>query len=292
MIPSPDFDHPPIGMFDSGVGGLTVARALIDVMPDEHLVYVGDTARGPYGSRRLDEVRDIAFEIAGGLVELGVKLIVVACNTATAAALDELRRQFLVPIIGVIDPGLRAALAVAHGRRGRSVPHIGMIGTAGTVESGAYDGALSRLHPGAELISASCPRFVEFVERGVVDGAEIRALADQYLKPLRYVELDALVLGCTHYPLLARVVSDAVGRDVTLISSADETAFEVADICDRTGTRRWRSDTSPPARHVFVCTGDAISFRGLGLRFLGPEVRSVQHAPPATRAGATTRIGR
>lgn len=264
-------DDRPIGMFDSGVGGLTVARAVIDVLPGEDLLYLGDTARGPFGSRELAEVREFALEIVDWLVRQGVKLVVVACNTAAAAALAEAQATFAVPILGVVEPGLRAGLRATSRRR------LGMIGTAATVGSGAYEDALGRMRADAVLESVACPRFVEFVERGETSGPEVAAVAEEYLAPLRLAAVDTLILGCTHYPLLARVISDTVGRDVTLISSADETAFEVADIMSLTGTRRRRDATSAPGRHRFVCTGDTETFQRLGERFLGPEVATVEH---------------
>ena len=269
----------PIGMFDSGVGGLTVARSLIDLLPAENLLYLGDTARGPYGPRLPAEVRAYALEITDWLVDQGVKLVVVACNTAAAAALEAARERFPVPIIGVVEPGVRAALAVTTSRR------IGVIGTPGTIDSGAYERALAALQsPGRRLqiasprwldtalVSLACPRFVEFVERGVTSGPEVAAHVAETLAPLRVSGIDALVLGCTHYPLLARTISDAAGRDVTLISSADETAFEVLDILERTGMRRM----SGTGTHRFVVTGDTEQFRRLGERFLGPEVAAVE----------------
>lgn len=283
LADGPVFDAAPIGMFDSGVGGLTVARALIDVLPDEHLIYVGDDARGPYGPRDLSEVHSIAFEITEWLISAGSKLIVVACNTAAAAALTDLQRAFDVPIIGVIEPGVRAALKVAIGNK------IGLAATSGTVKSGAYDAVLGRLHPGAELVSVSCPRFVEFVERGETQGPEIAKLAETYLAPVRESAVESLVLGCTHYPLLARVISDAVGRDVTLISSADETAFEVLDIGTRTGTLRYPmaedAVSGGPALRCFLSTGDPGVFADLGRRFLGPEVTSVRRVDLGTEPG-------
>ena len=248
-------------MFDSGVGGLTVTRAVIDVCPAEDVLYLGDTARGPYGPRPLDEVRDYVFEITDWLVREGVKLVVIACNTGAAAALADARRRFRVPIVGVVEPGLRAALAATQRRR------IGMIGTTGTVESGAYRSTLAHLRPDAELVEVACPRFVEFVERGETHGPEVEAVAAGYLAPLKAAGIDTLVLGCTHYPLLARVISDAVGRDVTLISSADETAFDVADILDRTGTGRLGAG---PGSHRFACTGDPAPFPRPRRAFPGP----------------------
>jgi len=262
-------DERPIGVFDSGVGGLTVVRSLIDLLPRENLIYFGDTGRGPYGGRSLEEVRCFSIQIVQWLVDQGVKLVVIACNTASAAALQEARARFRVPIIGVVEPGVRAALKTS--RQGR----VGMIGTAGTVASGAYEDAMRAMRGRegkGDLISVACPRFVEFVEKGEVWGAEISRLASMYLMPLREACVDTLILGCTHYPLLARVISDAVGRHVTLLSSADETAFEVTDILVRTGKDRrglglgW---------HRFVCTSDTERFRLLGVQFLGPEVREV-----------------
>lgn len=272
MAVTTDFDAAPIGMFDSGVGGLTVARALIDVLPGENILYVGDTLRGPFGPRDLDDVDSIAFEICDWLVRAGSKLIVVACNTAASAALEALQAAYDVPIIGVIEPGVRAALRAT--RRNR----IGVAATVGTVQAGAYDRVVARLGRDVELVSVACPGLVEFVERGDTSGPEVLAHTERLLAPLRSAHIDTLILGCTHYPLLARVISDAVGRDVTLISSADETAFEALDICTRTGMTRNPSSagaSATNARHVWTATADASGFRRLGRRFLGPEVDSV-----------------
>ena len=260
-------DDRPIGMFDSGVGGLTVARALIDLLPYENLVYVGDTARGPFGPLPLETVRRYAFEIIHDLTARDVKLVVVACNTATAAALAPARAQFRVPLVGVIEPGVRAAIRAT--RNGR----IGVVGTVGTVASGAYDAAAEATRSGVQLFSTACPRFVEFVESGQLDGSEVRAAAAGYLEPLRAAGVDTLVLGCTHYPLLARVIADAIGRDVVLISSADETAFEVHHLLEGTGQLRTSGD---PAFRCFVSSGDPEVFARLGARFLGPEVERVE----------------
>ncbi|MGH9215592.1 MAG: glutamate racemase, partial [Acidimicrobiales bacterium] len=216
-------DDRPIGMFDSGFGGLTVARAVIDLLPAERLVYVGDTGRYPYGPRPLGEVRGFALEIARHLVDdHGVKLLVVACNTAAAAApLAELERTFGIPVVGVIEPGLRSVALVTQSGR------IGVIGTVGAIASGAYQRTVARLAPGLELTCAACPGFVEFVERGETASDQVHVLAERLLAPLREAKVDALLLGCTHYPFLARTISDVMGRDVVLVSSADETAFEV-----------------------------------------------------------------
>lgn len=261
-------DDRPIGIFDSGVGGMTVARAVIDLMPNENLIYLGDTARGPFGPLPLDDVREYAFEIIDFLKGEGVKLIVVACNTAASAALDEARAHYVgLPLMGVVEPGIHDALKAT--RTGR----IGLIGTVGTISSGAYQAALEATRKPACLFPAACPRFVEFVEMGETEGPEIEALAREYLEPILEEEIDTLILGCTHYPLLARALKNVVGDKVTLVDSADPTAFEVADLLAATGQLRI---TRRPARRRFISSGPASTFRKLGARFLGPEVVSVE----------------
>lgn len=261
-------------MFDSGFGGLTVARALIDLLPGEDLVYVGDTARYPYGSKPLDDVRAYAAEIATSLVEdFDVKAIVVACNTATAAGLDELRAALDVPVIDVIDPGARALVeATASGR-------AGVIATVGTIGSGAYatavDAAAAAAGRDVDLTAAACPGFVEFVERGQVSGDEVTVLAERLLAPICAADVDALLLGCTHYPYLARVISDVVGADVTLVSSADETAF---DARRRLGDLGVLGDSSRHGVHRFLSSGDVATFERLGARLL-PELRRAERWP-------------
>jgi glutamate racemase len=260
-------DDRPIGMFDSGFGGLTVARALIDLLPGEDLVYVGDTGRYPYGPRPLEEVRAFARQITAYLVEEhGVKMVVVACNTASAAALEELQSDFDVPVVGVIEPGVRAALQAT--RNGR----IGVIGTVGTIRSGSYQRTVARLHPGVSLTCAACPGFVEFVERGETASDQVLVLAERLLAPVRRAGVDTLLLGCTHYPFLARTISDVMGRDVVLVSSADETAFEVRAILERTGL----AGGGARGRHRFISSGDVAWFRKLGARLLGPELDTVE----------------
>ncbi len=257
-------DDRPIGMFDSGFGGLTVARAVIDLLPGEDLVYVGDTGRYPYGPRPLDEVRTFARQITEALVSRhDVKLVVVACNTASAAALDELRFEFDVPIVGVIAPGARAAVTAT--RNGR----VGVIGTVGTIASGAYQREVAELRAGVELTCAACPGFVEFVERGDTASEQVHVLAERLLDPVRRAGVDTLLLGCTHYPFLARTIGDVMGRDVVLVSSADETAFEVLAILRETGLGR---RVAGKGVHRFVSSGDVEVFRALGSRLLGPEL--------------------
>ena len=261
-------DDRPIGMFDSGFGGLTVARAVIDLLPEEDLVYVGDTGRYPYGPRPLDEVRDFARQIALRLVnEDDVKMIVVACNTAGAAALDLLRFELDVPVVGVIEPGMRAAVRVSRNRR------VGVIGTVGTIRSGAYPRALSEFRGAVSLTCAACPGFVEFVERGDTASEQVHVLAERLLAPVREAQVDTLLLGCTHYPFLARTIGDVMGRDVVLVSSADETAFDVRAILHSTGLGRRGPGKGA---HRFVSSGDLDWFAEMGRRLLGPELGEVQ----------------
>jgi glutamate racemase len=264
-------DDRPIGMFDSGFGGLTVARALIDLLPGEDLVYFGDTGRYPYGPRDLDEVRDFARQITSVLVDdCGVKLVVVACNTAAAAALELLQFEFDVPVVGVINPGVRAAIAVTSNRR------IGVIGTVGTIGSGAYQRAVRAHRAAVELTQAACPGFVEFVEKGEFESEQVRVLAERLLEPVRRADVDTLLLGCTHYPFLARTIGEVMGREVVLVSSADETAFEVANLLEETGLVR-RSEGK--GSHRWISSGDVGWFRDLGRRLLGPEVADVEAHP-------------
>jgi glutamate racemase len=264
-------DDRPIGMFDSGFGGLTVARALIDLLPGEDLVYFGDTGRYPYGPRDLDEVRDFARQITSVLVDdCGVKLVVVACNTAAAAALELLQFEFDVPVVGVINPGVRAAIAVTSNRR------IGVIGTVGTIGSGAYQRAVRAHRAAVELTQAACPGFVEFVEKGEFESEQVRVLAERLLEPVRRADVDTLLLGCTHYPFLARTIGEVMGREVVLVSSADETAFEVANLLEETGLVR---RTEGKGSHRWISSGDVGWFRDLGRRLLGPEVADVEAHP-------------
>lgn len=261
-------DPRPIGVFDSGVGGLTVARALLDTLPNESLIYLGDTARGPYGPRGGDEVRRYSMENTRMLVEAGVKLVVVACNSASAAGLDEVRERFPdVPIIEVIDPAVRAAVAATRNRR------VGIIGTSLTISSGAYDKAVASTYENVEVFSAPCPRFVEFVERGETTGEEIIEVARGYLAPLLAQDVDTIVLGCTHYPLLRSVLQFVCGRDVVLIESDREAAIDVFSTLTRRDMHRPRGE--PPA-HRFLSSGDAEPFQRLGRRFLGPEIEKVE----------------
>ncbi|PZS19183.1 MAG: glutamate racemase [Acidimicrobiales bacterium] len=261
-------DDRPIGVFDSGFGGLTVVRALIDLLPAEELVYLGDTGRYPYGPRPLEEVRAFSRQIARRLAEVhDVKMVVVACNNASAAALDLLRFELDVPVLGVIDPGLRAAVRVTANSR------VGVIATEGTIASGAYQRAVLALRVPVELCCAACPGLVELVEQGETDSEAARDLVERLLAPLREAGVDTLLLGCTHYPFLARTIGAVMGREVVLVSSAEETAFEVRSILDETGLgRRSRAKGS----HRFISSGDIAWFEDMGTRLLGLELGQVE----------------
>jgi glutamate racemase len=256
----------PIGVFDSGVGGLTVARALLDQLPGEPLLYVGDTAHGPYGPLPIAEVRRHALTAMDGLVEAGVKALVIACNSASSACLRDARERYDLPVVEVVLPAVRRAVAAT--RSGR----VGLLATQVTVASRAYDDAFSAA-PQVVLTSAACPRFVDFVERGVTTGRQLLQLATHYLDPVLRAEVDTLVLGCTHYPLLAGMISLVAGDGVTLVSSAEETAKDVYRVLAETGLGR--DPDAPPPVHRFLATGDPEPFARLGQRFLGPEIGQV-----------------
>lgn len=263
----------PVGVFDSGLGGLTVVRALIDLLPQQSLVYFGDTGRFPYGPKPSHEVLKYSIEIAETLLERGVGMLVVACNSATAAALEQLQDRLAVPVIGVIDPGVRAARSATQTGR------VGVIGTVGTIRSGAYQRAVARIAPDLDVVCAACPGFVEFVESGEVGSDQVYVLAERLLAPIVDANVDTLVLGCTHYPMLARTITDVVGRDVVLVSSAEETAFEVRRLL--TGVQEHRVESNvqvdgDPVEHSFVTSGDPAMFRLLGARYCGPEVANVE----------------
>jgi glutamate racemase len=276
-------DSRPIGIFDSGVGGLTVARAILDLLPHEPLIYVGDTARFPYGPRPQDEIKRFAVEIAASLVARDVKMLVVACNSVEVSAIDEVAVAAGVPVVGVIEPGARAAVRAT--RNGE----VGLIGTEATVSSGAYERAVRSADPEVRLISVACPLFVEHVERGDTSSARLRAAAVRYLEPLRERGVDTLILGCTHYPLLSGLLQLEIGPDVVLVSSAEETAKDVYGTLLVAGIARDVPETSPatPAAHEFLCTGDPDRFQAVAGRFLAPDIAELRAAhlePVAGRA--------
>jgi len=257
----------PVGVFDSGIGGLTVAHEVIRQLPHESVLYFGDTARVPYGPKSPDTVRRYSREIAGFLREEGVKSIVIACNTATAHALTVLRDEFDMPVIGVVEPGARAAVAVTT--RGR----IGVIGTVGTIKSGAYERAIRAINSDVFITARACPLFVPLVEEGWTDHEATRLIAREYLEPLVAADIDTLVLGCTHYPLLKPLLRDVLGPDVRLIDSAEETAAETARTLAAANLTA-ASDADP--RYRFVASDDPLQFLQLGQRFLGDTIEGVE----------------
>lgn len=276
----------PIGVFDSGFGGLTVAREIAKALPQESLIYVGDSARCPYGPRDLGEVDGFVQQIGAWLVAQGVKMIVIACNTATAAGLAHAQRTFPVPVIGVVEPGARAAVHATRNRR------VGVIATKGTIDSGAYAKAIRHIDAGITVFSTATPRFVEIAERGIrmAEGPvedytsfaskvyirpAFQEIAKEYLEPLRRCEIDTLVLGCTHYPLLKALIGAVVGRDVTLISSAKEAARDVREILDR--KRALAPEGTVPVRRFCTTGNDIDEFRSFGGRVFRQPLESVEH---------------
>jgi glutamate racemase len=255
----------PIGIFDSGLGGLTVAHAVFQRLPHDSTVYFGDTARVPYGPKSAQTVRRYSLEILAWLLSERVKAVVIACNTSTAHALETLQEASPVPVIGVIEPGARAAVAASEGRP------IGVIGTAGTIGSGAYDRAIRRLAPGAEVVTRACPLFVPMVEEGWFEHPATRLVAEEYLAPLRARGVGTLVLGCTHYPLLKRLLGEVMGPGVVLIDSAEETASTVARALRAQGLEA-PSGASP--EHRFAVSDDPERFLAVGARFLGGRLET------------------
>jgi glutamate racemase len=257
----------PIGIFDSGVGGLTVARAVSALLPRESIRYIGDTAHSPYGPKPIADVRRYALEVLDTLVDEGVKMLVIACNTASAAMLRDARERYDVPVVEVIGPAVRTAISTT--RNGR----IGVIGTAGTVGSGVYQDMLG-VNENLEVFARACPRFVEFVEAGVTDSGEVLAVAEDYLAPLRQAGVDTLVLGCTHYPFLEGAISYVMGEDVALVSSDTETA---KDVYRQLVSRDLLAGPDATARHEYEATGDSEGeFLDLAHRLMGRGVRSVK----------------
>jgi len=262
----PDLNSAPIGIFDSGFGGLTVARAVIDQVPGENVIYVGDSARAPYGELPVAQVREYALECLDHLVDQGVKLLVIACNSASAAVRADARERYPVPVVEVILPAARQAAAIT--RSGR----VGVICTAATATSRAYDDALS-VAAQVQLTTQACPRFVEFVEAGITGGEELLAVARTYLEPLQAAQIDTLILGCTHYPLLTGVISYVLGDSVTLVSSAEECAKQTWQTLAQNGLER---NAATPGQHRFVTTGSTEEFGLLGRRLMGDWITEAQ----------------
>ncbi|HEV8263502.1 MAG TPA: glutamate racemase [Gemmatimonadales bacterium] len=259
----------PLGVFDSGIGGLTVARALFERLPRESVIYFGDTARVPYGPKSPDTVRRYSGEILAYLLRRGVKAVVVACNTSTAHALPHLQAHSPVPVVGVIEPGARAAVAATKSGA------IGVIGTAGTIASGAYERAIKAQRPAARVHAQPCPLFVPLVEEGWFDHPAAELIAREYLDPLRKAGVDVLVLGCTHYPLLKPLLARVMGPGVTLVDSAEETAKAVAAELDARGLLA----AGGSHEHLFVVSDDEPHFRKVGAKFLGEKLKQVEVVP-------------
>ena len=261
----------PIGVFDSGIGGLTVVKALMDDLPAESIVYFGDTARVPYGTKSKTTIVKFSLENVEFLLRFGVKCIVIACNTSSSWALPTLRKYFKVPIVGVIRPGALAAVRQTRNKR------IGVIGTTATIHSRAYEAAIQRIDPTIKVFSQSCPLFVPLVEEGWLNGSLCRQVAATYLDPLKRRRVDTLILGCTHYPLLAKTIQEVLGPNTALVDSARQTAAEVRGVL--TGTDALRDGRNRP-RHRFFVTDEPTHFTRLGHRFLGQVIGSVERANP------------
>ena len=259
--------HRPIGVFDSGVGGLTVLQALTRRLPSESTVYLGDTARVPYGTKSGAVVTRYSVKNAEVLRREGVKLLVVACNTASAVALPALRAQLNIPVVGVIEPGAEAAVRASEGGA------IGVIGTPGTIRSGAYQRALEALRPGVRVLARACPLFVPLAEEGWLDGDVPRLVAREYLAPFRKGEVEALVLGCTHYPLLRDVIAEEAGQAVRLVDSAEATAEAVERLL---GAQGLLAPAGAQAEHRFFVTDVPERFAEVGARFLGRPIETAE----------------
>lgn len=255
-----------IGIFDSGVGGLTVLKEIIKVLPQEDTIYLGDTARVPYGTKSPETVTRYSRQITSFLVSRDIKMLVVACNTASAVSLTALQKEFSIPIIGVIEPGARRAAAVT--RTGK----VGVIGTAGTIRSSAYAKAIKRINSDIEVITRACPLFVPLAEEGWIDNEVARLTAQTYLQGLKDEMVDTLVLGCTHYPILKDIIAETMGDSVTLVDSAEETAFAVAEIL---GNRSLLRPSSERGNHHFYVTDVPAGFIRVGTRFLGERLGDV-----------------
>ncbi len=252
----------PIGVFDSGLGGLTVLKAIVERLPGEDTIYLGDTARFPYGIKSADTVVRYSEQNAAFLVDKGIKLLVVACNTASVNSLPVLKSRWDIPVVGVIEPGARAA--AARTKSGR----VGVIGTRATIDSGAYERSIGRLLPTAAVFGVPCPLFVSLAEEGWTDNDVADLVAGKYLAPFRGTGIDTLVLGCTHYPLLKSVIRNAVGSSISLIDSATETAKEVADVLEKL---KWQGSSASRTVRRFYVTDSPSRFEKIGKRFLGDD---------------------
>lgn len=254
--------HKAIGIFDSGIGGLTVLKEIAAKLPDENTIYLGDTARVPYGIRSAETVTRYSFENTQFLLSQEIKMLVIACNTASAISLEAVKKEFPLPVIGVLEPGARAAASATRRKR------VGVIGTEATIGSGAYERAIKKIDPEIEVHSLACPLFVPIVEEGWIDNEVAVLIARKYLSAFDGLGIDTLVLGCTHYPLLKPVISEVMGPDITLIDSATETAKEVSEVLDKL---KWRRPAAGPAVRRYFVTDTPARFERLGKLFLGED---------------------
>lgn len=257
-------NHQAIAILDSGVGGLTVAKEVMRQLPQETIMYFGDTARAPYGPRPSDEVALFTTQIVDYLLQFEPKMIVIACNTATAVAIDRIRERVRVPVLGVITPGARAAIKQTVSGS------IGVIGTEGTIQSGAYDIALRRISPAVNVVSLACPAFVPLVEKGLFRKDDTKKVVCEALEPIRRQVIDTLILGCTHYPFLIDKIRDCMGPEVSIISSADQTARDISTLLYHNG--QLASSKELPV-HRFFCSGDPCTFRSIAQEWLNEEIQ-------------------
>jgi glutamate racemase len=257
----------PIGVIDSGVGGLTVAKEIMRQLPKEQIVYLGDTARCPYGPRPKEEVRQFTWEMTNYLLGYDIKMLVIACNTATAVVLEEIRKKLNIPVLGVVHPGARTALKITKNY------HIGVIGTIGTIKSGAYEKALKSINNKVQVESLACPKFVPLVESGNFEGEEAKKIVAESLEPFKHSDIDTLILGCTHYPLLSPLIHEYMGKKVKLICSGDETAREVSTILHHSGLLNTGERVK---EHLFLTTGPKELFQKIASKWFEHPIENVQ----------------
>lgn len=258
----------PIGVIDSGLGGLTVVKEIMRQLPKEKMIYIGDTYRCPYGPRPSEEVRKFTWQMIDRLMDEGIKMLVIACNTATAVVLEEVKATLPIPVIGVIHPGAIAALKLTK------QDHVAVIGTTGTIQSRAYEKALKNINSNIQVESLACPNFVPLVEKGILNGDEALEIVSETLQPLLHKSFDTMILGCTHYPLLREVIQEVVGEKKLLISSGDETAREVSALLYHKNLL-YTEERNPV--HIFYTTGSCDTFKKIGGSWLGMELLHVEN---------------
>ncbi len=257
----------PIGIFDSGIGGLTVVKHIVDALPNENIVYFGDTARVPYGSKSNDTVIEYAIQDAAFLMEFGVKAIVVACNTASSVAIPDLRKKFNVPVIDMIEPGAKYGLGYTSNNR------IGVIGTRATINNNAYSLRINDINSSVEVFEQACPLFVPFAEEGWVDHPATRAVAAEYLKPLKEAGIDTLILGCTHYPILRKIIQEEVGKEIKLVDSGIAASYSVVKELTELDLL---NPSSSPGSHQYFVSDLPTTFSYVASLFLGKEIKEIK----------------